>query len=109
MTRKRKEPSWDDKPQYFVLGGVAREVFYRSHLDKALNRKLGTIRSMEREGVLCHPRFKNKQGWWLYTRDQVEDLIKLAIEEKVIDPNYRNPFSERFKTEALSICRRKPS
>lgn len=102
-----KPPSWDDKPVYSIVHGEAREMFMRSHLARALNRQIGTIRSMERDGVLSTPRLKNYRGRWLYTRDQIEDLIKLAREEKVIDPKYRRPFSERFIKEANAICRRK--
>lgn len=83
-------------------------MYYRSHLAAALNRKWGSIRAMERHGVLITPRVQNYRGQWLYTKDQIEDLIKLAEEEGVIDPNFRRPFSDRFIREAHRILRRKP-
>lgn len=87
--------------------GQTREMFLKSALAMALNRQLVTIRSMEHHGVLSRPRLRNYRNRWLYSRDQIEDLIKLAEEEGVIDPNLRKPFSERFIKEANIICRRK--
>jgi hypothetical protein len=63
---------------------------------------------MERKGVLCRPPLKSAAGQWLYTRDQILDLITLAEEEGVIDPRYRRPFSERFIAVAHQILARKP-
>ncbi len=98
---------WDAKPEIVYLNGQNHKMFLKSALAKALNRKLVTIRSMESDGVLCPPRYRNYRGRWLYSRDQIEDLIKLAEEEHVLDPRYRRPFSERFIREAKEICRRK--
>lgn len=63
---------------------------------------------MELKGVLCHPLVKDHRGHWLYTRDQIESLIELAREENVLDPRYRNSFSERFVREAHRILKREP-
>ena len=100
--------TWDAKPVYKVFGGQTMEVFYRSHLAKALNREQVTIRSLERRGVLCTPYLREKRGRWLYTRDQIEDLIRLADDEGVLDPRYRNSFSQRFINEAHQILSRPP-
>lgn len=100
--------TWDAKPVYRFFQGQTMEMFYRSHVAKALNREIGTIRSMERKGILCTPQMQEPRGRWLYTRDQIEDLISLAKEEGVLDPRYRNAFSQRFTDEAHIILSRYP-
>jgi hypothetical protein len=98
---------WDAKPVWMSVHGQTKEMFLKSALAKALNRQLVTIRSWEHMGVLSKPRLRNYRGRWLYSRDQIEDLIKLAGEEGLMDPNLRKPFTERFKKEANKICKRK--
>jgi hypothetical protein len=94
---------WDVRPQQLDYNGKTIEMFNRGAVAKALNREVVTIRSMERKGVLCHPRLKDVRGRWLYTRGQIEDLIQLAKEEEVLDPRFRRPFSDRFIREAHAI------
>lgn len=91
--------SWHGQPVIF---------FPRSALAQALNRSVGTIRSLEMKGVLCHPPFRDQRGHWYYTGQQILDLITLADEEGVLDPRYRRPFSERFIKEAQVILKRTP-
>lgn len=100
--------TWDAKPKYLYWRGQTMEFFTRSALAKALNREVGTIRSMELKGVLCHPLVRDNRNHWLYTREQVEALITLAKEEDVIDPRFRNVFSDRFVREANQILSREP-
>ena len=102
------EISWDAKPARMHFRGQNHEMFTRTALATALGRSSNTIRLLEYQGVLCHPRLKNGRGWWMYTRQQIEDLIELAREENVLDPRKRNSFSERFITEARKILRRYP-
>lgn len=104
MTEKR----WDARPRYVYFQGRNVEVFTRGDLARALNRQLVTIRLMEQHGVLRHPKLRNKRGFWCYTRDQIEDLVRLAAEEGVLDPRFRRPFSKRFITDAHQILQRLP-
>lgn len=103
-----KLETWDAKPKYLYWRGQTMEFFTRSALAKALNREVGTIRSMELKGVLCHPPVRDNRNHWLYTREQVEALVKLATEEDVIDPRFRNAFTDRFVREANQILSREP-
>jgi hypothetical protein len=96
------------KPRFVTVGGMTIQVFTRAELAKALNRSVETIRAMEHKRVLCQPRLKTRLGWNYYTRDQIEDLIRLAAEEDVLDPKFHRPFSERFKVEAHKILSRIP-
>lgn len=104
-----KPNTWDAHPKYVDYHGQTLEMFTRGALAQALNREQGTIRSMERKGVLCHPRLRDGRKWWMYSRAQIEALVQLAEEEGVLNPNYRNPFSERFIREAHSILNKLPS
>jgi hypothetical protein len=99
---------WDVRPQHLHLQGRNLTFYTRGALATALNRKLVTIRTWESKGILCRSRVKNARGQYLYTREQIEDLIKLAEEEGVLDPAFRNPFSDRFAREAHRIIKRKP-
>lgn len=100
---------WDHKHRLLDYHGQMVVFFGRSNLAKALNRSVAAIRAMELKGVLCHPRLKDPtRGHWLYTESQILDLVKLAEEEGVINPNLKRPFSIRFKEEAWAILSRLP-
>ena len=99
---------WDARPREVTFKGRELELFTRGHLAKALNRKVVTIRRMERTGVLIHPRLRNRHGVWLYTRAQVEALVQLAAEEGVLDPAKRAPYSPRFIREAHRVLHEYP-
>jgi hypothetical protein len=101
--------AWDSKPNYVDLHGQTIEVFRIGALAKALNRTPSTIRSMVLKGVLRHPPLQNRNGEWLYTRDQIVDLVVLAEEEGVINPDYRRTFSSSFIQQAQHILHRKPT
>jgi len=103
-----KPATWDAKPKKLIYNGVLHEFFTRTHLAMALNRESGTIRSWELKGVVCHPLVRDKRGSWLYTREQVEALVRLAKEEGVFDPRFRNQFSQRFSEEAHRILNAEP-
>lgn len=100
---------WDAHPHFVDVHGSTVEVFYRGALAKALNRTVVTIRAMERKGIIPNPAMKDGHERWLYTRDQIEDMVQLAIEEGVFDPQKRAYFSERFVKEARRILRRRPT
>jgi hypothetical protein len=105
---KPKKDAWDARPQYLYFEDRNITFYTRGALAMALNRKLVTIRTWEANGVLCRSRLKNTRGQYIYTREQIEDLIKLADEEGVLDPAFHREFSERFKREARRIIKRKP-
>jgi hypothetical protein len=99
---------WDAKPRLFDYDGGPRQFFTRGALARALNRQIVTIRGLEHRGVFCTPTVKSARGVWLYTRNQIEDLITLAIEEGVLDPRFHRPFSRHFVDEAHLILSRQP-
>lgn len=104
---------WDSEPHFMYYQGQTIEVFTRAALAKALNRSVVTIRKMETDGVLCHPRLKkltnnNKVCLWLYTRDQIRDLVELARREGVLELQNGKRYPDRFCKEAQAILRRRP-
>lgn len=103
-----EEKVWGAKPRVIDYEGRTLEVFTRNALALALNRKIVTIRSLEARGILCHPRLRDGRGIWLYTRDQIRDIVALADQEQVLNPNPRNSFTEHFAREARRIIRRLP-
>jgi hypothetical protein len=100
--------AWDSRPQHLYFDDRNITFYSRGALATALNRQVVTIRTWESKGILCRSRLKNTRGQYIYTREQIEDLVKLAEEEGVLDPNYRNAFSDRFIREARRIIKRKP-
>lgn len=114
---RRKRPAfytpryaWDGKWHALDYHGQIIIFFERAGLAIALNRSVAAIRAMERKGIICKPKVKlpTYPHQWLYTEGQIADMITLAEEEGVINPNYRKPFSKRFINEAHSILSRMP-
>ncbi|WP_409238329.1 hypothetical protein [Streptomyces sp. PA5.6] len=91
LVDKSAEPevSWDSKPRVYRVGGELREFFSIGHLSMALNRQPVTIRKWERLGVIPAASFvirgKTERGnRRLYTRAQVEGMIRIAQEEGIL-------------------------
>ncbi|WP_030661031.1 hypothetical protein [Streptomyces rimosus] len=83
------EVTWDAKPRIYRLGGELKEFFSIGHLALALNRRPVTIRKWERLGIIPAPTFvvrgKSPRGdRRLYTRAQVEGMIRIATEENIL-------------------------
>lgn len=86
--RLAKEPeNWDAKP----VKGLDAELFTIGALATALNRKPVTIRKWETNGWLPKARYMLRKGSSiqgqrrLYTREQIEGLVRIAREEHVLD------------------------
>jgi hypothetical protein len=77
-----------------MVNGVEVEFFLIGQLAKGLNRKPGTIRMWEDTGILPPSGYtkpgkdRNAQGKRrLWTRRQVEGIVRIALEEDVWYPN----------------------
>lgn len=87
---------WDEKPTYYTYRGVQTEFFTIRHLAHALGRQPVTIRSWENKGKMPRTPYRsptpergslpNKavKGRRLWTRAQIEGILKIAQEEGVI-------------------------
>lgn len=116
VKRPAPEPddaAWDRRPQRFKVGGVEREFFTVGDLAHALGRRPGTIRKWERDAVLPRatfikpgtdgdPRGRRR----LYSRDQVEGIIEIAREERVLDPRVQVTLaSTNFTSRVTALFR----
>jgi hypothetical protein len=89
-------PVWDAKPVYYMVGGEKREFFLISHLAKALDYSVQSIRAWEAAGVLPRTPFRSpktrrpvaggrsNKGRRLWTREQVEGIVRIAKRHGVI-------------------------
>jgi hypothetical protein len=91
------EPAaWDAKPVYYKVGGEKREFFSISHLAKALDYSVQSIRAWENMNLLPRSPYrsprtkrpvaagKSNKGRRLWTRAQIEAILRLAKKHKVI-------------------------
>lgn len=81
--------NWAQYPRTFRVGGKEREFFTTQALAVALNRTSQTIRLWERRGVLPKTRYRTPNlngigGVRLYTRKQIEGIVRVAEEEGVL-------------------------
>lgn len=90
---------WDAKPVYYQVNGERREFFLISHLAKALDYSVQSIRAWEAQGLLPRSPYrsprtvrpvaagKSNKGKRLWTREQVLGIIAIAKKHRVIFPN----------------------
>jgi hypothetical protein len=106
---------WDKKPVVYVYGGTSREFFTIGHLADALGRSPVTIRSWESKGALPKSPYrsprprgeslpgKESKGKRLWTRAQIEGIIRIARDEQVIFNN--KPPTQRFTQRVADLFR----
>lgn len=96
--RKRADdkPVWDERPYRGRLNGEPREFYLISHLAAALGYSVQSIRAWEDKGVLPRTPYRSPRktkpvaggrlikGKRLWTREQVEGIIRLARRHRVI-------------------------
>ena len=89
-------PVWDDHPVRYMVNGQVQEFYTISHLATALGYSVQSIRGWEAKGTLPRSPFRSPQtkrpvaggrstkGKRLWTREQVEGIVRLARRHKVI-------------------------
>ena len=94
---------WDAKPVYYRLPGnpEKQEFFLISHVAKALDYSVQSIRAWEAQGLLARTPYRSprtvapvaggrsNKGKRLWTREQVLGIIRIAKKHRVIFPNRR--------------------
>lgn len=110
---KIEAPEWDTSPKTMKLKGEDTEFFTIAALATALGRKPVTIRSWEMKGWLPLSTYrtsppknspidgKKPMGQRLYTRAQIEAVIKAAHEAGVTDPEVRRPAWKSFSKSVV--------
>lgn len=105
---------WDAKPVYYLIGGERREFFLISHLAKALDYSVQSIRAWEAQGLLARTPYRSprtarpvaggrsNKGKRLWTREQVLGIVRIAKKHGVIFPDrkgVKNPPTPAFAAE----------
>jgi hypothetical protein len=83
---------WDAHPVFYAVNGEDLELFHIGDLAKALYRTAHTMRKWEERGhlpvaFLRTPGATTNGQHRLYTRAQVEGLVRIATEEGILDKN----------------------
>ena len=100
---------WDRKPYVeLTVKGVPRRLYSLGVLAEALNRKPPAIRKWERLGYIPESRYRfpgrGQHGQRrLYTREQIEGLVKIATEEGVLGESNRNVSATDFPARAATL------
>jgi hypothetical protein len=94
---KSPEPTpWDHKPVFYLVNGERQEFFVISHVAKALGYSVQSIRAWEDKGVMPRTPYRSprtrgmiaggrsNKGRRLWTREQIEGLLRLAEKHRVI-------------------------
>jgi hypothetical protein len=88
--------AWDAKPLRYNVKGVEQEFFIIGHLAKALGYSVQSIRLWEDKGLLPPSPYRSprtqgmvaggrsNKGKRLWTRAQIEGILRLAAKHKVI-------------------------
>jgi hypothetical protein len=104
----RRTPTEGLKSRTYVIRGRSIEFFTIGQLAVALNRRPVTIRKWEHDGILPKSQYatpsddpRGRQR--LYTKEQVEGIVKIAIEEKVFDPYRPNFKGSNFTTKVVAL------
>lgn len=105
---------WDSRPAKYLVNGEVQEFFLISHLSKALDYSQQSIRAWEAQGLLARTPFRSprtakpvaggrsNKGKRLWTREQVEGIIRIAKKHKVIFPDrkgVKHPPTPAFAAE----------
>jgi hypothetical protein len=104
---------WDHKPRKYTVGGVETEFFTLGQLAKALSRQPVTIRKWEREGVIPKSTFQSpgkdddpRGRRRLYTREQVEGIVRIAHEEGVLVSHQKPIKGTQFTARVIDLFKR---
>ncbi|MDX3260724.1 MerR family transcriptional regulator [Streptomyces sp. MI02-2A] len=101
---------WDHKPRKYVVAGSETEFFTVGQLAQALGRQPVTIRKWEREGVIPRSTFQSpgrdgdvRGRRRLYTRAQVEGMVRIAAEEGVLVSHQKPIKGTQFTPRVIDL------
>lgn len=104
---------WDAKPRKGVVNGVETSFYTVGQLAQALGRQAGTVRKWEREGVIPKSTYQSpgrdgdvRGRRRLYTRDQVEGIVRIAQEEGVLVSHQKPIKDTRFTPRVIDLFKR---
>jgi hypothetical protein len=110
---------WDAHPTFYVVAGEKREFFYIGALAKAIGYSVQAIRLWEGQGLMPNTPFRSPttkgkpqaggrshRGKRLWTREQIEGILRLAKKHRVILPGrsgVRNPPTPAFARDVARL------
>jgi hypothetical protein len=104
------DPDWDAKPRIYPTEDGPTEFFTLGQLAKALGRQSVTIRKWEREGIIPKALYqvpgRNNSPHGrrrLYTRRQVEGMVRIAEEEGLLADSKKAFAETRFSERVLDL------
>ena len=115
-TGKGDTPVWDSHPATYIVAGEKREFFYIGALARALGYSVQSIRAWESQGLLPNSPFRSPRtarpvaggrsdkGKRIWTRKQIEGILTLAKQHKVI--TNREPPTKAFATDVAKLFNR---
>lgn len=104
------EDRWDRNPRHLTVNGKPIELFSVGHLAKALGRVPVTIRKWEKDGTIPKATFRKPSDdprgqRRLYSRAQIEGLVKIAKEEGLLDDRPKPITRTAFTSRAVALFR----
>lgn len=111
--KEEKAPDWHEKPIKFMVGGVQREFYTIRHIAAALGYSVQSIRTWENSRLLPKSRYRAPaprksgspahitKGRRLWTREQIEGILRIASEEGVI--LNKKPPTARFAVRVQAL------
>lgn len=100
-------PAWEASASEYALDGVVYEVFFIGHLARALGRKSVTIRLWEEQGYIPDTArastVRGRKGRRLYSRAQIDGLIRIAKEEGVYGSAHASLSRTDFRQKAQDL------
>jgi hypothetical protein len=104
---------WDAKPRKGVVNGVETNFYTVGQLAQALGRQAGTVRKWEREGVIPKSTYQSpgrdgdvRGRRRLYSREQVEGIVRIAQEEGVLVSHQKPIKDTRFTPRVVDLFKR---
>lgn len=96
------------KPKIYLVNGKEEKFYTIGTLASALNRKQVTVRKWESEGVIPKAQFiapsDTPNGTRrLYTREQVEGIIKIAEEEGILHDTWKPIKKTNFTHRVIQL------
>jgi hypothetical protein len=105
--------SWDLKPRVYKVNGEDVQFFTVGHLAVAMNRKPLTIRQWERKGIIPKSTYQRqgREGSQhgrrrLYTRAQIEGMIRIAHDEGLLSNDRREIAKTQFTVRVIELFKR---
>jgi hypothetical protein len=111
-------PLWDAHPISYVVAGEKQEFFYIGALATAIGYSVQAIRLWEGQGLMPNSPYRSPRtakpvaggrstkGKRLWTRAQIEGILRLAKKHNVILPDragHRNPPTRAFADEVAQM------